>query len=86
MQPVGELATQGEDDVFAYTYNRRIGATALGLTYAVKGKTDLTGPTWSDTGITDEVEVETLDDEFEAVTATTPIDEDNKFLHLEITD
>jgi hypothetical protein len=84
IQPVGELAIQGEDDVFAYTYNRRIGATALGLSYAVKGKTDLTGPTWSTTGITDEVETETLDDEFEAVTATTPMTEDNKFLRLEI--
>jgi len=86
IQPVGELAIQGEDDVFSYTYNRRIGATALGLTYAVKGKTDLTGPTWSATGITDEVEVTTLNDEFESVTATTPMDADNKFLLLEITD
>ena len=87
IQPVGELAIQGEDDVFAFTYNRRIGAAALGITYEVKGKTDLTAPTWTTTGITDEVEVTTLNDEFEAVTATTPMDGfDNKFLHLEITD
>ena len=87
IQPVGELAIQGEDDVFAFTYNRRIGAAALGVTYEVKGKTDLTAPTWTTTGITDEVEVTTLNDEFEAVTATTPMDGfDNKFLRLEITD
>ena len=86
LKAVGELAIQGEDDVFAFTYNRRIGATALGLTYAVKGKTDLNATTWSTTGITDEVEVTTLNDEFEAVTATTPMDTDKKFLHLEITD
>ena len=87
IQPVGELAIQGEDDVFAFTYNRRIGATALGLSYAVKGKTDLTAPTWSTAGIDPEAEVTTLNDEFEAVTATTPMsDSDKKFLHLEITD
>ncbi|MBC8371734.1 MAG: hypothetical protein H8E25_17160 [Planctomycetes bacterium] len=57
---------------------------ALGLTYAVKGKTDLNALTWSATGITDEVEVTTLNDEFEAVTVTTPMDSDNKFLRLEI--
>lgn len=87
IQPVGELAIQGEDDVFAFTYNRRIGAAALGVTYEVKGKTDLTALNWTATGITDEVEVTTLNDEFEAVTATTPMDGfDNKFLRLEITD
>ena len=87
IQPVGELAIQGEDDVLAFTYNRRIGATALGLSYTVKGKTDLTAPTWSTTGIDPEAEVTTLNDEFEAVTATTPMsDSDEKFLHLEITD
>ena len=80
---VSEFAIQGESDVFAFSYNRRIGASALGLNYNVKGNTDLSDPTWSTSGIT-EAEVVLLDDEFEAVTVTTSIDPDAKFLRLEI--
>ena len=83
IQTVSEFAIQDEADVFAFTYNRRLGASALGLTYEVKGKTDLTDPTWSASGIT-EAETTVLDDEFEAVTVTTPLDSDNKFLRLEV--
>ncbi|MDA8736277.1 hypothetical protein N9V19_01650 [Opitutales bacterium] len=81
MQPTSEANAGGNE--FTYIYNRRIGASALGLTYTVEVETDLANADWNTGGVTEDGAV-VIDDEFEEVTNTVNMTEDEKFLRLNI--
>jgi len=80
-QPTSEANAGGNE--FTYIYNRRIGASALGLTYTVEVETDLANADWNTGGVTEDGAV-VIDDEFEEVTNTVNMTEDEKFLRLNI--
>ena len=80
--PTSEANAAG--NLFTYIYNRRINANALGLTYTVGVEDDLANvPGWQLGGVTETGAV-AIDYEFEEVTNTVNMTEDNKFLRLEI--
>ena len=80
-QPTSEANAAG--NLFTYIYNRRLDFIALGLTYTVGVETDLANADWNTGGVTEDSAV-VIDDEFEQVTNTVNMTEDNKFLRLEI--
>jgi hypothetical protein len=78
--PVSNPTLQAENGVFTFKYNRRLDAAALGLAYTVQADNTLAG-TWTLGGIT-EVDADTISDEFEEVTVTTPMDIEKKFIRV----
>ncbi len=75
--PVGER----ESGMFFFKYNRRLGATALGLTYTVEADSNLSPATWQLGGLT-ETGATTINEQFEKVTVETPFDLDKKFIRV----
>lgn len=66
---------------FVFKYNRRLDASALGLTYTVEADDTLLSPDWLLGGLT-ETDATPINDQFEKVTVETPIDVDQKFIRV----